>query len=274
MLEIPEAVVMAGQLIATLRGKEIASVVAGHTPHGFAFFEGDPDTYEGRLRGQALSDALAIGGMVELVFGRTSLLVNDGVNLRYNDPGAAAPRKHQLLVGFDDGSSLSATVQMYGALLCYPTGTCDNRYYAMARAKPSPLTSAFDTAHFDVLLAPVEVQRLSLKAALATEQRIPGLGNGVLQDILWTAKLHPRRKVSTLARADMVRLHATIGSLLATMTAMGGRDTETDLFGRPGGYPTVMSRLHVGEPCPDCGTARVKETFLGGSIHYCPGCQR
>ncbi|MGB8020474.1 MAG: zinc finger domain-containing protein [Candidatus Nanopelagicales bacterium] len=274
MLEIPEAVVTAGQMAATLRGRTVASVVAAHTPHRFAFFNGDPDSYDGVLRGQVLADARAVGGMVEILLGGTSLLVNDGVNLRCHEPGAVTPRKHQLLVGFSDGSTLSATVRMYGSLLCYPTGTCDNPYYAVALAKPSPLTAAFDAAHFDALLAPAEVQKLSIKAALATEQRIPGLGNGVLQDILWTARLHPRRKVSTLDRAEVVRLHATIVELLATMAAMGGRDTESDLFGQPGGYQTVMSRLHVGEPCPACGTPRVKEAFLGGSVHYCPGCQQ
>jgi hypothetical protein len=34
-----------------------------------------------------------------------------------------------------------------------------------------------------------EVKKLSLKALLATEQRIPGLGNGVLQDILFKARM-------------------------------------------------------------------------------------
>jgi formamidopyrimidine-DNA glycosylase len=49
------------------------------------------------------------------------------------------------------------------------------------------------------LLSPDAVQKLSLKAALATEQRIPGLGNGSLQDILWQAHLHPKRKTNTLS---------------------------------------------------------------------------
>jgi formamidopyrimidine-DNA glycosylase len=56
--------------------------------------------------------------MVELHFESMSLVVNDGVRLRYHEPGAARPAKHQLLVSFADGSALSASVQMYGALLC------------------------------------------------------------------------------------------------------------------------------------------------------------
>jgi formamidopyrimidine-DNA glycosylase len=136
------------------------------------------------------------------------------------------------------------------------------------------LTAAFDASYFDALLVPVEVQKLPLKAALATQQRIPGVGNGVLQDILWKARLHPRRKVATLDRGEATGLLEAVRNVLAEMVQSGGRDTETDLFGAPGGYPTVMSQRHVGQPCPECGTARVKQAFLGGSIHFCPSCQQ
>jgi formamidopyrimidine-DNA glycosylase len=58
------------------------------------------------------------------------------------------------------------------------------------------------------------------------------------------------------------------------MTARGGRDTELDLFGRPGGYVTVLSKNTVDQPCPLCGALICKEAYLGGAIYFCPGCQR
>ena len=69
----------------------------------------------------------------------------------------------------------------------------------VAKSKPSPLSKEFDEAYFEELSLANELQKLSVKAFLATEQRIPGLGNGVLQDILWKAKLHPKRKMNTLS---------------------------------------------------------------------------
>jgi formamidopyrimidine-DNA glycosylase len=57
------------------------------------------------------------------------------------------------------------------------------------------------------------------------------------------------------------------------MAAKGGRDTEMDLFGRPGGYKTVLSKMTVNKPCPKCGTPIKKESYLGGSIYYCAKCQ-
>ena len=57
------------------------------------------------------------------------------------------------------------------------------------------------------------------------------------------------------------------------MTDRGGRNTEKDLFGRPGGYAVRLSRNTCAEPCPRCGGPIVKEAYLGGAVYYCPHCQ-
>ena len=139
--------------------------------------------------------------------------------------------------------------------------------------KPSPLSTAFDEDYFASLLEADNVQNISLKAFLATEQRIPGLGNGVLQDILWTTKVHPKRKVKTLLQEEKDTLFYNIKEVLKTMSSMGGRDTEKDLFGQSGRYLTRMSKLHANEGCPTCGDDITKEAYMGGSIYYCPICQ-
>jgi formamidopyrimidine-DNA glycosylase len=51
------------------------------------------------------------------------------------------------------------------------------------------------------------------------------------------------------------------------------RATEADLYGRPEGYRTMLSRNTVGKPCPVCGKIIIREAYLGGSIYYCPRCQ-
>lgn len=273
MLEIPEALVEAGQLNDTVRGRTITRVVAAATPHKFAFFTGDPGAYHAMLAGLPIKRAAAIGGMVEMEAGSIRLVAGDGAGLRYHEAGAPRPKKHQLLMEFDDGSALSATVQMYGGLWCFVEGEFDNKYYTVAREKPSPLHDSFDGQYFSRMIGAPEVQKLSLKAFLATEQRIPGLGNGVFQDIAWQAGLHPRRKILDLPAGERELLFVTLKRLLREMTEQGGRDTEKDLFGRPGGYRTVMSKNGQGNGCPACGSAIRKEAYLGGSIYYCPECQ-
>ncbi|HBT18319.1 MAG TPA: endonuclease VIII, partial [Firmicutes bacterium] len=41
-----------------------------------------------------------------------------------------------------------------------------------------------------------------------------------------------------------------------------------------GGYQTKLSKKTVNKPCPVCGSIIKKETYMGGSIYYCEGCQR
>ena len=112
-----------------------------------------------------------------------------------------------------------------------------------------------------------------MKALLATEQRIPGLGNGVLQDILFNAGLHPKRKMSTLSDFQLSELLYSLTVTLDKMTILGGRDTEKDLYGKPGGYQTLLSKISIKHPCRKCGDEIVKQPYMGGAIYFCPTCQ-
>ena len=274
MIEIPEAAVLAGQVNKTFSGKTIRRVVAAQTPHGFAWYSGDPAGYPGLLTGKTVGAAVNLGGMVRVQASDTLLLFADGVNLRFHQTPAGQPLRHQLLIEFDDSTSLSATVAMYGGLFCFPEGgNTDNPYYRAALEKPSPLTDAFSSDYFSTLFLP-ELDKLSLKAFLATQQRIPGLGNGVLQDILYLAGLHPKCKVEVLGAQGKADLYFAVVNTLREMEEKGGRDTEKDLFGNAGGYPTRMSKNTVGKACPRCGQVIQKQAYPGGSIYFCPGCQK
>jgi formamidopyrimidine-DNA glycosylase len=272
MLEIPEAQTIARQIRETIVGKVISSAVAAASPHGFAWYYGDPALYGQMLDGKEITGATANGGRPEIWAGDMRISFGDGVNVRYFTAGAKHPVKHQLLLRFDGGDSICCTVQMYGGLWAFPDGKNDDFYYNVAKEKPSPLSAMFDTVYFSSLLTE-ETKKLSAKAFLATEQRIPGIGNGVLQDILWSAKIHPKRKMSTLSGEEFETLYITVKSLLFDMTEKGGRDTEKDLFGDPGGYIPKMSKKNEGMPCPVCGDLIRRMGYMGGNIYVCEGCQ-
>ncbi|HJN30691.1 MAG TPA: endonuclease VIII, partial [Candidatus Latescibacteria bacterium] len=171
------------------------------------------------------------------------------------------------------GACLCSGVSMYGGLWCWESKTVENHYYHQARDKPSPLADDFDAAYFATLADDEDVQGKSAKALLATEQRIPGQGNGVLRDFLFAGGIHPKRKVQTLSAAERKRLFRAIRRVLADMAKRGGRDTEKDLFGEPGRYQTKLSRLTVGSPCAKCDTPILKQNYLGGSVYVCETCQ-
>jgi len=275
MIELPEANNLAQQINQSLVGKTISSTIAAQSAHKFAWYNGDPADYPAILVGNTLLSARGIGMFVEIALSNCTLLFNDGVNLRLHPAAGPFPAKHQLLVNFSDGTSLSASVAMYGGVVCWvKSATYDNIYYQTALSKPSPLSDSFDEEYFQALVAPAAVQKLALKAVLATEQRIPGLGNGCLQDILWSTQLHPRRKLNTLSLEENGRLFQNLKETLKAMTELGGRSTEKDLYGQVGGYQVRMCAESNGKPCPRCGTEIKKEAYMGGSIYTCPVCQK
>jgi len=273
MIEIPEAITLAKQLNGTVKSKKIAQVIAAQSPHKFAWYQGNPQNYPALLTGKTIEDAYGFGSTVEFKAGDAYVAVSEGASWRYHPRPDSTPEKHQLLIRFEDQSAISVSIRMYGGILCFRQGKAENPYYLVAKEKISPLLAQFDQAYFAGLFSPNGMEKLSAKSFLATEQRIPGLGNGTLQDILYNAKIHPKRKVATLSEDDQQNLFHSVKTTLAEMTEKGGRDTEPDLFGQPGGYICKCSKNTAGQPCQICGSLIVKESYMGGSIYYCPSCQ-
>jgi formamidopyrimidine-DNA glycosylase len=274
MIEMPEAVVLAQQINEAVKGKRIQKVEAAKSPHKLAWYHGKPEAYHGFLTGKTVGNAIGIGSFVQINAEEAVILLSEGINLRYHNQQEERPKKHQLLIEFDDGTAISASVQMYGGLQCFSEGAVEDKYYKQAQEKPSPLTDAFTEAYFDSIVSAPGAEKLSAKALLATEQRIPGLGNGVLQDILFNAGIHPKKRVKMFTEEEKKTLYESIQTTLADMTARGGRDTEKDLSGSPGGYITKMSKNTANSSCPVCGAIIKKEAYMGGSIYYCSSCQK
>ena len=273
MLEIPESKTIGDQAASALTGKKIAKVAGPTSPHAFTWYHGDPKDYGKLLSGHTVESASGHGAFVDIFLdGGTCITINEGTNIRYCPAGEKHPEKHQLLVEFTDGSFLVFTVAMYGGICAYQ-GKFDNPYYIGSLAKMSPLDEKFDRALFGTMLGEAK-KTLSAKAFLATEQRIPGLGNGVVQDILFNAGINPRRKISTLTGIEKDDLFHSLKVTLQAMADGGGRDTEKDLFGQKGGYKCLFSKNTYKEPCPHCGGAITKEAYLGGAVYYCLVCQR
>jgi len=278
MIELPETYVLAEQIEQTLVGKTIKSAVANAHPHSFAWYEGNPEAYNAMLAGKKITGAnpgtgYTCGGNTEVICDDMVLVISTPI--KYHAAGEKLPKSHQLLLEFDDDSYMSCTVQMWGAMLCYPATVLESDvmvgHFGNER-KPDPLMDAFDEAYFDALWSGTKPS-VSAKAFLATEQRIPGLGNGVLQDILLLAGIHPKRKLAAMGDNDKVRMFNSVKSTLLQMRNEGGRDTEKDLFNNKGGYETLLSKNTLPHPCRICGSKITRQAFLGGNIYFCPTCQ-
>ncbi len=270
MIEIPEALTLARELNSAVCGKTVSTVCPPTKVHKFCWFNGEPSLYGERLSGKTVNSAEGFGIYVEISFSDgLYLCINDGVNIRIIN-AAERPKDYQLLISFTDGTALVLTVAMYGGIVLHD-GEYDNEYYIKSRKSLSPFSDGFSEYFYSLFAA--SKPNLSAKAFLATEQRFPGIGNGVLQDILFAAGIHPRRKLGTMSETDVQRLFSCTVSVLREMTDSGGRDTEKDLFGEAGGYLTKMSNKTSKYRCLACGGEIKKEAYLGGSVYYCPTCQ-
>lgn len=274
MIEIPEAITLANQINEYITGKAISRVLAKYSEHKFTWYFGDPDKYQEQMVNKKIDNAIGFGSFVELSAGKMRILYNEGVNLCFVDTENKLPKKHQLLIEFQDQTFLCASIRMYGGVGCFLENGLDNEYYKIAKIKPSPLSKEFDKQYFDHMISNEDLQKLSIKAFLATEQRIPGLGNGVLQDILYNAKIHPKQKINLLNKKQKSDLFQSIKATLKEMVDHNGRNTETDLFSREGDYITKVSKNNVGKNCEVCGSTIEKSHYLGGSIYFCSGCQK
>ena len=254
MIEIPETYVLSKQIEETLVGKTIKAATANAHPHSFAWFSGDPAAYNAMLESKKVTGTnpgtgYTCGGNTEILCDDMLLVISTPI--KYHESGKKLPKSHQLLLEFEDGSHMSCTVQMWGSMFCAPRTDKEALGHFTNTHLPDPLTNAFDEAYFDALWNDTK-QTLSAKAFLATEQRIPGLGNGVLQDILFNAHIHPKRKLTSMDDKDKENLFRSVKSTLLEMKDCGGRDTEKDLFDNSGGYKTILSKNTLPYPCRRC----------------------
>jgi len=283
-MNIAMAYVVSKQLEKSIVGKTIRNVIANQNPHTFVWFATEP--------AQVYKDAKAAGDVAKYLTNKTieSVNVNAGgyglFNLiyfgkrallsdivpRYTNVGEKHPKKHQLLLEFTDGSFLSFSASLGGALFLFEI---DKNGNAIGYEPGSPLVNS-DNFTYDNLTALIDINKgkvLSVKQLLATKNRIPGIDNNLLQDVLWEAQVNPKKKVDALSQNELKQIFKAIKAVPSAIIAVGGKDIDKDIYGNYGSFHSKVSRNTVGKPCSRCGTKIVKEAYLGGSVFYCPACQ-
>ena len=275
MIELPEALTIARQMSETLKGKRIESGIRGNAPHKFAFYSRSPEEYESILRGKTMGEATEHGPAILAPVEPDYVLVlgGGGERILLHQSDKSLPKKHQLLLHFQDGTYLTVSVQGWGnVLLLHRSELADHPHVGEKRV--SPLSNAFTFKYFQGLFGELEEEDpRSVKFFVISEPGIWGVGNGYLQDILFRAKIHPKRRAVDVVDEERRALHAAAIETLRQAVDLGGRDTERDLYNRPGEYKRIMDSKSVRHPCPECGTAIEKIQYLGGACYFCPSCQ-
>jgi formamidopyrimidine-DNA glycosylase len=276
MFEIPEYVTIARQMTETLAGKRITQGSLGNSPHKFVWYNLKPPEFAAAVKGQAVGKAYTRGRWLFVPVGDAHILVfgECGGKILLHKSALMLPQKYHLSLHFEDGSALSATTQMWGAMELYENGKELERQYIKGM-RTTPIEPGFTSTYLSNLMKEsIGSGFKTVKAILTQGQMIPGLGNAIAQDIMFKARLHPKQPLDALEKNHVEKLHRAIVGTLQEAIRLGGRNDEFDLYGHPGKYVRLMDKNAAGRPCPECATTIEDMSYLGGACYFCPACQR
>ena len=275
MIELPEAVTIARQIRSEFAGTRIEAVAIAEDRPRFMFLNEDLGAYEDRLVGRKIVDVSGKGKWIFATLDSDDVLLLGEMfgRIRHVASGEEPPKKAHGVVTFEGGARLVVTIQAWGGFQVLTPEELSAHPYAATHGI-SPIGDDFTPERFaEILDGSGDWSRKPIKAFLVHEGNVCGIGNGYLQDVLFRAKLSPKRKVPDIRPNERKRLHRAIVVTMVEAIEKGGRDTEVDLYGAPGGYVPILDRRAVGRPCPNCGTPIEKISYLGGACYLCPSCQ-
>jgi formamidopyrimidine-DNA glycosylase len=139
---------------------------------------------------------------------------------------------------------------------------------------PEPLQDGFEA---DFLPRTIGSRRAQIKPLLLDQKVVSGIGNIYVDEILYDARLHPRRKANTLSEGEWESLYDAIRSNLAAGVEHRGTTVRLfrDVLDRPGEHQNYLRVFEKhGQPCPGCEGQVVREKVSGRPSHFCPACQR
>lgn len=189
--------------------------------------------------------------------------------------GQHAPDKHtHLLFHLKGGDRIQyRDIRQFGYVRLFAPGEIE-KFKSISRLGLEPLDRAFTFAAFKKAMAG---RRGALKAMLLSQSPIAGLGNIYVDEALFRAGLHPRRKAETLKEPQLKALFKAIPAVLRQGLKFGGT-TLMDYRDAMGGKGSNQERLkaygRAGEPCARCGRALKKILVSQRSTVFCPACQR
>ena len=278
-IELPEAKILAEQINKDLRGKRIKSC--------------NLQDYErlqriGMLDKDTKSFDQLVNGKVEFVTSRGNVIhakLNNGMNLIlapeyggrvfYHTSEKTVPSKFHLKVIFGDNTVLTVRLTSMGLIHALKDNDLERSYVFRRDFNPevlSPIDEEFTFERFSKLLA--ENNRMLKLVLVGKDAVVVGLSNSAFQDIVYRARLHPKRKASELNKDERQALYDAIRLVLQERIRLKGKAQFYDLYGNQGGYIPAMGPNMKQQTCPACGTPIEKLSVGGGHTYFCPKCQK
>ena len=153
MFELPEITTLARQMRDELRGKTIQEGALGNSPHKFVWYNRSHEEFARLTKGKVVGDARAKGRWLFLPLEPEYVLAlgECGGKVLLHAPDSALPKKYHLHLVFTDGTFLTATTQMWGAMELYEQGDELEREY-VRDMRITPAEPGFSLAYFNGLI--------------------------------------------------------------------------------------------------------------------------
>jgi formamidopyrimidine-DNA glycosylase len=149
-----------------------------------------------------------------------------------------------------------------------------NSYMFKRDFNPKILSPIDETFTFDKFSKLLQVNNKALKSVLVGKDAVlVGLSNSAFQDIMYRAKLHPKRKASELSLDEQRVLFNAVRLVLRERIRLKGKDQFLDLYKKQGRYIPAMGPNMRKWNCPVCGTPIEEWSLGGGKVFVCLKCQ-
>jgi formamidopyrimidine-DNA glycosylase len=276
-VELPEAKILAEQMNQELKGKRVKSFLVKDCERlqRIGMMDKDLTSFNQLVDGKIESVA-SRGNVIRIKFDNGANLIlgpEYGGEIFYHTDAANVPRFH-LRLDFSDGTLLTVRLTSMGVIQVLKDDELE-RSYVYKRdfdsTKFSPTDEEFTFERFSKRMA--DHNKMLKSVLVGKDAVIVGISNSTFQDILYRARIHPKRKASELETEEKRSLYDAIRLVLKERIRLNGKDKFQDLYGKQGGYTPAMGPNMKQQTCPQCGTSIQKLSLGGGHVYLCPSCQ-
>ncbi len=277
-IELPEAHILAVQMTQELKGKQIANIELRNykSLQKIGCINRNLSDYD-ELKGCKIESVTSRGLVIRIKLSNAQNLLfapEYGGKILYHPKNGATPEKFHLKLQFADSTALTVTLTGLGGIQAFSDANLSSSYvYRRDFSEvPSPIdSSGFSLEQFSKGLTGKNV---NIKSVLVGKDAlVVGLSNSAFQDIIFRAKIHPKKKASSLSDLEQRRLFEGVKVLVDERIRAGGKNQFTDFYGKQGTYVPAMGPNMKGQPCKTCGTTVEALSLGGGQVFFCPKCQ-
>lgn len=259
MPELPDVEIQKRYLDSTSLHQKIESidvhdsiVLDGLSPQKLGKALGGQSFETTRRHGKHLFVKLNGDGWLGLHFGMTG-------KLKYFKIKDEKPEFEQMLFHFQNGYQLAYVMpRKLGRIRMIESVEAFIKEHELG---PDAMDVDFDQFHS--LLAG---RRGMIKSTLMNQEVIAGIGNVYSDEILYQARIYPRKQISDLEIEQLRDIYDTMRDVFETVIE---RQANPDNF--PASYLTP--HRSEGEPCPTCQGEIQRIEVSGRAGYFCPNCQ-